>query len=176
MSDLTSERVREREPEPSSIYDRVLEKQQADLHRANTGQIVMHKDEMLREQSRHGLVRFFLNAYEDPGDVTAKSAIEGWDVFTHDIRMQSGMHRHQGGLVIYVVSGKGHTLVEGKRVDWETGDLLLLPVVPGGVAHQHFNDDDSEEEVQWVAFIYRPLHNALASLVEQVSESPDYAH
>jgi uncharacterized RmlC-like cupin family protein len=176
MSDSTTERVREREPEPGTVYDRVMEKQQADLHRANTGKIVMHKDELPIEQGRQGLLRFFLNGYEDPDDPTAQSAIEGWDVFTHDIRSQSGMHRHQGGLVIYVVSGKGHSLVEGQRVDWETGDLLLLPVLPGGVAHQHFNDDDSKESVQWVAFIYRPLHKAVGSFVEQVSESPDFAH
>ena len=176
MSDNTTERVREREPEPATIYDRIMEKQQQDVHRAASGKIVLHKDDIPREQGRQGMLRFFLNAYEDPGDLTAQSALTGWDVFTHDIKTQSGMHRHQGGLVIYVVSGKGHSLVEGEVVPWEAGDLLLLPVIPGGVAHQHFNDDDGLDSVQWVAFIYRPMHAALGSFVEQVSESPDFAH
>ena len=176
MSDNTTERVREREPEPATVYDRFLETQQVRLHRANTGNIVMRKDEMHLEQGRQGLLRYFLNSQEDPEDETYVSAVQGWDVFTHDIKNQSGMHRHQGGLVIYVVSGTGHSLVEGVEVPWKTGDLLLLPVVPGGVAHQHFNDDDSLESVQWIAFIYRPMHDAVGSFVEQVSEAVDFAH
>ena len=175
MSDVTVERVREREPEPASLLDRFEDKQHRRRHRALEGRIVMRRDEMVLEQNRQGLIRWFLNSQEDPDDVTAESATDCWDVFTHDIRTNSGMHRHQGGLVIYVVSGKGHTVVENTRVDWEAGDLLLLPIQPGGVAHQHFNDEDGSEPVQWVALIYRPMHDAMGAFLEQIVESPDFA-
>ena len=176
MSDFTDERLREREPEPQTVYDRWLEKDSIRLRRALSGDIVMHRDEMAIQQSRHGILRFFLNTKEDPGDPTAGSAVQDWEVFTHDIKNQSGMHRHQGGLVIYVVSGKGHTVVEDERIDWRAGDLLLLPVVPGGVAHQHFNDEEGDEPVQWVAFIFAPMRDAVGSFTEQLTEAPDFTH
>jgi uncharacterized RmlC-like cupin family protein len=170
--DTTRNRLRERDPEGLDTYDLFLEKQQRRLHRAEHGRIVMRRDELPQEQSRQGMLRFYLNSQEDPTDATAKSAIQGWDVFVHEIHTHSGSHRHQGGLVIYVLKGHGYTVVDGERVDWKAGDLLLLPVKPGGVEHQHFNL--SSEPAEWVAFIYRPMHDAIGSYVEQVTESPDY--
>ena len=41
------------------------------------------------------------------------------------------MHRHQGGLALFVLDGRGHTIVNGVTHDWEAGDLILLPVAPG---------------------------------------------
>lgn len=166
-------RFRDRDPESADTYDRFLAKQQARLKRATTGLIVIKPDTLPLEQGRQGYLRFYLNSQEDDDDVTAASAARDWDVFVHEVRSNSGMHRHQGGLVIYVVSGVGYTLIEDERVDWKAGDLLLLPVVPGGVAHQHFNLDDKPSE--WIAFIYRPMHNAVGSYVEQVKEAPDFA-
>src|ERR1700719_2851203 len=76
--------------------------------------------------------------YLDP--VTFKDTpLQHWRVFIHDIRTRSGKHRHQGGLVIYVLEGRGYSVVDGERKDWEKGDLVLLPMKPGGVVHQHFN-------------------------------------
>jgi uncharacterized RmlC-like cupin family protein len=124
------------------------------------------------ERSRHGQLGWYLNSQEDATDVSARSALQDWDVFIHEITTAGGMHRHQGGLVIYVIEGKGHTIVNERRVDWKSGDLLLLPVLPGGVAHQHFNDQEGKP-ARWLAFIYRPMHNALGSYVEQISTSPD---
>lgn len=176
MSEILVERTREREPEPTDTYDRFIESQQARLRRTFNGKLVLKKSDYPLEQSRQGLIRWFLNSQEDEHDYTAQSAVDGWDVFTHDIKNQSGKHRHQGGLIIYVVSGRGHTIVEGERVDWKAGDLLLLPVLPGGVEHQHFNDESGDAPVQWVAFIFRPMHDAVGSFVEQISEAPDFAH
>ena len=74
MTDLTTERLREREPEPTTVYDRFLEKQQIQLKRALRGNIVQRKDDMHIEQGRQGLLRFYLNSQEDPDDPTAQSA------------------------------------------------------------------------------------------------------
>lgn len=55
-------------------------------------------------------------------------------------------HRHTTEAVLYIVRGKGHTVMhfEGEpeeRVDWEEGDLLGIPF---WAWHQHFNDSDTE--------------------------------
>ena len=166
-----------REALAATHYDRTIQKQQAQLRRALTGDIVMRRDHMSQQATRQGLLRNFLSMFEEPSDRTARSAIQGWSVFTHDIKKHSGMHRHQGGLVIYVVSGRGHTIVEGERVDWEAGDVILLPIIPGGVAHQHFNDEDDDgTPVQWVAFVYRPMNDAIGSYMEQITEVGDNRH
>ena len=100
-------------------------------------------------------------------------ALREWRVFLHDIGSFSGKHTHQGGLVIFVLEGKGYTVVDGIRYDWEEGDLILLPVKPGGVEHQHFNLNPGQG-CMWIAFIYRPYWDALASQMVQNETNPDY--
>jgi len=75
--------------------------------------------------------------------------------------------------VIFVLEGKGYTVVDGQRCDWEKGDLILLPIRPGGVEHQHFNLNGGEPS-RWTAFIYKPFHDEVAHGMEQREESPEF--
>lgn len=74
---------------------------------------------------------------------------------------------------IYVIEGKGYTVVEGQRQDWESGDLVLLPIQPGGVEHQHFNLN-GDTPSRWMAYIYKPFHDEVAHGMEQREESPEF--
>ncbi len=47
-------------------------------------------------------------------------------------------HRHGGEAWLYVVSGRGHSEIDGVDYPWEAGDLI---VVDHWQWHQHFNDD-----------------------------------
>lgn len=47
-------------------------------------------------------------------------------------------HRHGGEAVLYIVDGKGYSIVDGSRYDWESGDAVL---VGKWAWHQHFNSD-----------------------------------
>lgn len=49
----------------------------------------------------------------------------------------SGKHRHMSQAIIYILKGKGHSIVEDQRYDWEEGDSVF---VPSFLWHQHFND------------------------------------
>ena len=93
--------------------------------------------------------------------------------FLHEIHTHSGRHRHQGGLVIYVVEGQGYTTVNDKRVDWKEGDLILLPVMPGGVEHQHFNTDPTRPS-RWLAMVPYDLTEILGHPLEQKEEAPEW--
>src|SRR5262249_53336364 len=97
------------------------------------------------------------------------TAVRDWYVFQKDIATQSGRHVHQGGLIIYVTKGTGYSVIDGVRYDWKPGDLMVLPVRPGGCDHQHFNNDDSGT-CQWVAFIYNPWLWLTGAMFEQISE------
>jgi gentisate 1,2-dioxygenase len=72
-----------------------------------------------------------------------------------------------------VLEGKGYSVVDGERKDWEAGDLVLLPMKPEGVEHQHFNLDPGKPAV-WAAFINIPIQEYLASDLQQAENSPDY--
>lgn len=164
------ERVRERERPPiqQNPYERVLQ-QRRDLAARNAqGPIVVRKSEREIFMSRQGKLQFFM----DP--VTFKETpLQHWRIFIHEIRTKSGKHRHQGGLLIYVLDGKGYSIVDGERWDWEKGDLVLLPMKPGGVEHQHFNLDPQKPST-WAAFINVPIQEFLASDLQQVEASPEF--
>ena len=53
---------------------------------------------------------------------------------------RSGRLQFQGGQVIYVWAGRGHTLLDGVRHPWEAGDVINLPLRTEGITVQHFND------------------------------------
>lgn len=93
-----------------------------------------------------------------------------WNIFIHEIRTHSGRHVHQGGLTLFVLKGKGYTVVDGRRFDWQDGDLICLPVKRGGCEHQHFNVDNKPS--RWLAFIYHPYHFMLGRQMDQKENNP----
>jgi gentisate 1,2-dioxygenase len=77
-------------------------------------------------------------------------------------------HKH-GEAIVYVLSGRGHSLVEGERLDWRAGDCIF---VQPGMWHQHFNDDP-EQVSQHIAFLTGPLRDQIARGAEHVERRPD---
>ncbi len=65
----------------------------------------------------------------------------------------SGNHRHYYESLIYIISGKGYSVVEDIKVEWESGDIIYAPPWSW---HQHFNTDP-ENEVRYVAYTNAPL-------------------
>lgn len=68
------------------------------------------------------------------------------------------MHRHMNEAIIYVLSGRGYSLIQRDgepafRVDWEEGDMLSPPLFAW---HQHFNTDQ-ERPARYLAITNVPL-------------------
>jgi hypothetical protein len=168
MAEFERTRERERPPIQDNPYERTLKYRREQAERNAHGPIVIKKSERQVFMARQGRLRFFL----DPGYYTDVPLLH-WRVFTHEIRTKSGRHRHQGGLVIYVLEGKGYSIVEGQRIDWEKGDLVLLPLNPDEVEHQHFNLQVEKPSV-WAAFIHIPIQEHLASDLQQTENSPEF--
>lgn len=63
-------------------------------------------------------------------------------------------HRH-GEAIVYVLSGSGYTIADGKRYDWRQGDCIF---VQPGVWHQHFNPDPKRYSQHLTVNIF-PLQN-----------------
>jgi quercetin dioxygenase-like cupin family protein len=72
---------------------------------------------------------------------------------------RSHKHRHLDEAIILILKGKGYSVIEGKRVDWEEGDVLFIPK---WVWHQHFAD--SSTDVEYFAVTNQPLLENLGKL------------
>ncbi|HXP05912.1 MAG TPA: cupin domain-containing protein, partial [Stellaceae bacterium] len=152
MAEVERTRQRERERPEQNSYEVTIQQDKARAERQMTGRIVVRMADCQQELSRQGRLRFYLDR------TVTDTPLQSWTVFTHEVRTVSGKHRHQGGLVIYVIDGKGYSVVDGERIDWEKGDLLLLPLRPNGVEHQHFNTDPNKYAL-WMAFIHSPMRS-----------------
>lgn len=148
-------------------YPRLIKELQKINQRAETGKIVVRAKETPWMQNRNAKVRYFFMPYK------TDTALQTVQVFEHVIYRHSGKHRHQGGLAIYVLEGEGYTVVDGKRYDWKAGDLILLPIKPGGVSHQHFNAS-AKRPARWLALITNSYRPHLGYEMVQIENSPDW--
>ena len=53
---------------------------------------------------------------------------------------RSNRHRHTYETLLYVLEGRGHTMIEDQRVEWEAGDAVYIPV---WAWHHHVNTDQA---------------------------------
>ncbi len=51
-------------------------------------------------------------------------------------------HRHYYETIIFVLEGKGYSIIEEDKVEWEAGDALHIPPWSW---HQHYNTDPVKE-------------------------------
>jgi hypothetical protein len=148
-------------------YEAQLRRIDGLTQRALEGNVVIRGKERPWVTSRQGRLKFFVTRSQT--DMVPSP----FDIFVHDVQTHSGKHTHQGGLAIYVLEGKGYTVIDGKRLDWEKGDLILLPIKPGGVEHQHFNAETGQP-ARWLAFYYSHFEEALGNLFRQHEEAPQW--
>jgi gentisate 1,2-dioxygenase len=70
---------------------------------------------------------------------------------------KSGRHRHNSEAIIYILQGRGYSIFDEIRHDWEAGDTISPPA---NQWHQHFNSD-SKEPVVIFAVTNNPLLEAM---------------
>ncbi len=163
---MERERTKGREAIQNSLYEQGVKHYQEFVDRQKSGKLVLHFDELEYQNSRQGFLKFYLSP------VIKETALSTWSVFEHVIKRQSGRHNHQGGIIIYVIEGEGATEVNGVLLEWQAGDLLLLPIQPGGCTHQHWNKDPSKG-CRWIAFRDQLIAPYIANSIDQISETPD---
>lgn len=118
------------------------------------------------EASRQGFLRWYCDEYQED------AANRLWIIFAHDIRFHSGKHKHEGGGHLFVDKGKGYSVINGVRYDWNAGDLICLPPVSGGIEHQHFNLDSKPS--RWIALLNNIKVNAVGHYIRQIENRPDW--
>lgn len=77
-------------------------------------------------------------------------------------------HGHMNSALFYIISGKGYDIHDGKRFDYEAGDVI---VVENGCVHQHFNASDEEDLVSLVMKA-KPLFLFMHMLFQKIAAYP----
>ncbi len=92
--------------------------------------------------------------WEEIGGPAAYIRLTGYEM-TDAIVMYKKAHRHWGEAILYIVTGKGYTLIwekrkfdERQRANWQANSLIGVP--PGVWYHQHFNT--GREPARYIAF------------------------
>jgi gentisate 1,2-dioxygenase len=83
---------------------------------------------------------------------------------------KSGKHKH-GEAIIYILQGKGYSIVDEKRYDWEEGDAVYIPP---DTYHQHFNLDN-EKPVVFLRVLPGPLQVNLIAIAAALGFPPLYS-
>lgn len=145
-------------------YESMLRWRAQWLQRQMQGKLLVRSSDRSFEDSRQALLKRYVTF-----DFTPDTALINWSVFVNDVKQHSGRHRHQGGLVLFVLAGDGSTEIDGTRYPWKRGDLLLLPIRPGGIAHKHYNHRDGAP-CRWVAFYYRPFEDLVCHTMTHLED------
>jgi len=146
-------------PDEASVH--FWEKQRK---RSLSGPVVIKGDESPWVKGKMGVARAYVSPYAFPD-----TPVQTWYVFEQKQYTHSGKHIHQGGVVLFVLEGRGYTVIDGQRHDWEAGDLIILPIQPGGVEHQQFNSDP-DKPCRLVAFLYQPFFMELGNYYTQTGK------
>ncbi|MDH5557936.1 MAG: cupin domain-containing protein [Alphaproteobacteria bacterium] len=77
-------------------------------------------------------------------------------------------HGHMNSAVFFVLKGKGHDIHDGRRLDWEAGDALI---VENACVHQHLSDDKDDETIVLVMKA-KPLFLFMHMIFQKVVDYP----
>lgn len=162
------ELVREKEAgvQLTTQYDESIRRYRKVREEARTGTRVIKRNKIPFQSGRQGIVKFYALRQREG------LCMKNMAMFVQEIKTHSGQHRHQGGMNIFVLNGGGYTILDGKRVDWREGDLVLLPFKKGGIVHQHFNMKGKPS--RWLAMLSLPMSDMISGMMEQRANQPDW--
>lgn len=119
---------------------------------------------------RHAGIWILMGGSESPSDETngfrAKAAAMT-NIFEETPHSSSHKHTHTEAM-LYVLEGRGYSLIDGKRYDWEEGDAVHVP--PRMTEHEHFNDSDARTRTLRIEFGIRYFYEALWNGYEKIQD------
>jgi quercetin dioxygenase-like cupin family protein len=148
-------------------YESMLRWRAEWLEKQVSGKLLIKSTDRDFEASRQAMLKRYVTF-----EFTPEVASINWSVFLNDVKQHSGRHRHQGGLVLFVIEGSGSTDIDGTLYKWKRGDLITLPIRPGGIEHQHFNDH-AGKDCRWVAFYYKPFEDWVCHTMTHIQDHTD---
>jgi quercetin dioxygenase-like cupin family protein len=119
-----------------ALFDKTLADAALQRQRSIRGRKLVGYDDTVPEDTAMGRMRWYL--HPDLFEATTRS------LYMHELEIEPGGHsgrlQTQGGQIHYVLSGSGHTELDGSRHDWAAGDVIAIPILENGVVYRHVND------------------------------------
>jgi hypothetical protein len=136
------------------------------------GMQVLKRRDLPLESNRQGLMRWYMHPE------IKDTVLSTYLCFEQEIppASRSGRVKFQGGQVIYVIAGRGYTLLDGVKHPWAAGDVINLPLRRGGIVVQHFNEDP-ETPARFLAVepnLYACTSVDRGSGFEQLEDAPEF--
>lgn len=127
-----------------SLFDQTLVRARVERKRREAGKDLITRDETSHDVNSFGILRWYLNPDLEIPSTRALYFAE----LEIPAGSRTGKLYSQGGQVHFVLEGKGHTIVDGETYEWESEDVIAIPVREDGITFQHFSD--GEETVRMV--------------------------
>ena len=120
---------------------------------------------------RHAGIWILMGGSESPSAETngfVAKAVAMTNIFEEAPRSSSHRHSHTEAM-LYVLEGRGYSMIDGVRHDWEKGDAVHVP--PRMTLHEHFNDSDARTRTLRIEFGIRFFYEGLWRGYEKVQET-----
>ncbi|MBI4330790.1 MAG: cupin domain-containing protein [Chloroflexi bacterium] len=162
----------EQKNDATDLLDSLFRRRDVERERMKKSWKVVKGEALPAETNRMGIYRWYLH----PAMQTC--ATRTMLFWSQEIPpgSHSGKQKHQGGRVHYIWEGRGYTIVDGVKHEWEEGDLVMLPLKPDGVVFQHFNTDPRNRALILAAEPnWYDIHGVdMGSGFEQLENAPEY--
>jgi hypothetical protein len=169
-SKLTSERTAKLAN--MNCWNELMALRDQQRERRKTSVQVVRLSELPLENNEQGLMRWYLHP------AIMDTVLSTLSIYRQEIPpgSRSGRLKFQGGQVLFIVEGRGHTMLDGVKHAWEAGDVVSLPCKRDGIVVQHFNDDPAKTAV---LLAVEPNLFAATGVdrgcgFHQMEQSPDY--
>jgi len=119
---------------------------------------------------RHAGIWILMGGSESPSEETngfRARAAAMTNIFEETPHSSSHKHTHTEAM-LYALEGRGYSMIDGKRYDWEQGDAVHVP--PRMTEHEHFNDSDARTRTLRIEFGIRYFYEGLWHGYEKVQD------
>ena len=155
-----------------NLWNELMTLRDKQRERRKTAVQVVRLSELPVENNQQGLMRWYLHP-----SIT-DTVLSTLSIYRQDIPpgSRSGRLKFQGGQILFIVEGRGHTILDGVKHAWEAGDVVNLPCKRDGIVVQHFNTDPEKP----AAFLAVEPNLFAATSVDrgcgfhQLEQSPDH--
>lgn len=169
---MTTPAGRKDELASRNFFDELLALRDEQRSHRTTAVALVEGEELPWELNRQGYMRWYMHPLMD--DLVQRTYM--MYVLRLPANSRSGKQLTQGHEMGYIWrGGKGHTIIDGVRYDWDQGDLLQIPIKVAGCVVQHFNDSDEDIDIMFCS-----VNTAHAAMVdrgagfEQIEDCPEY--
>ena len=156
----------------TNFWDELLAMRDRQREQRKAAVQVIKGAKLPQEISRQGLMRWYMHP------AITDTVLTTHMFFEQEIPpgSRSGRLKFQGEQVMYILEGRGYTLIDGIKHSWKAGDVVNLPLRKKGIVIQHFNEDP-DQPAKFVAAepnLFACTSVDRGSGFEQIEDAPEY--